>query len=34
LELKDENKNIVSIVEYNSEFGGKNGDTFSLIGDT
>jgi len=34
LELKDENKNVISVVEYNSEFGGKNGDTFSLIGDT
>ena len=34
LELKNENGSVISIVEYNSEIGGNDGDTFSLFGDT
>ncbi len=30
-ELKNKDKNIVSILNYNSEIGGKNGDTLSII---
>jgi hypothetical protein len=34
MELKDENGSVISVVEYNIEVGGKNGNTFSLFGDT
>lgn len=33
LELKDESGSVISIVEYNSESGGINGDTISLFDD-
>ncbi len=34
LELKNENGSVISVVEYNAEVGGKDGDTFSLFNDT
>jgi hypothetical protein len=33
LELKNENAKVVSMVEYNVEVGGKNGNSFSLFDD-